>query len=69
MTDQHRADIFLYEYRKPGGMHWAFNGLRDCVQKWTRWGIIGMPDPTPGAVALIHPAIESDDAFLRKLRA
>jgi hypothetical protein len=68
MTDQHLADCFLYEHRKPGGMHWAFNGLRHCAESWQRWGIIGLPDPTPGAVKLIQPAIDADDAFRLTLR-
>lgn len=69
MTNQKLADVFLYEYKKPGGMHWTFNGLRDCVEKWQRWGITGLPNPSPEAIDLLRPHIEADDAFLASIRA
>lgn len=69
MTDQDLAKYFLHAYNRPGGMHWVFNGMRDCVNKWQRRGIDGMPDPTPGAVALLADAIAADDAWYAALRA
>lgn len=63
MTDQQLADVFRYQWSRPGGMHWAFNTLQDCVTCWQKWGIDGMPHPTPGAIALLAPDIAKNEAW------
>lgn len=68
MNHEQIARAFLHAYKKPGGMHWAYNGLRDCVTTWQKWGIVGMPDPTPEAIELLRDEVEKDDAFLASLK-
>jgi len=69
MTDEKRAAIFRYQWGKPGGMHWAYNDMRECVNAWKRWGIIGMPDHTDGAELLLAEDLRRNEEWHAALRA
>ena len=69
MTDEKRAAIFRYQWGKPGGMHWAYNDMRECVNAWKRWGIIGMPDHTDGAEILLAEDLRRNEEWHATLRA
>ncbi len=69
MADQQLADLFRYKWSRPGGLHWVFNDMRECVDVWQKRGVDGLPASTPGAVALLAPDLQKGADWHARLRA
>lgn len=58
LTDQQRAEAFRSWYSSTG--HWVYNGRADAVRTWRERGIVGRPQHSAGAEALLADWIAAD---------
>lgn len=69
-TRQERAAAaFVYWYSTAG--HWLHETRAAAVETWRRWGIIGRPDYSEAAAAILAPWVDADPApaLLARLKA